>query len=351
MGWFWADTTPAAPVAPHAMPRGNAEPPPSCPMHKKTPPPSRLPESASTPQGACPYVPPDTPSPAAPSSSTTAPKQGLLSRLNPLNNMPFDLSNAPSAQQSQSLPLSREASTIPKGDGSLWEYPSPQQMYNAMLRKGYTDTPADAVESMVSIHNFLNEGAWAEIMGWERRFAGGLAQGYRYCRRGEENANITLSGGGSGGGAEESESGGGFDTSWKETDIPPPKLLRFTGRPGDMTPKSQILQWLGWAWPGRYATNKPFDRHDWFVQRCGDKGCQEVRYVIDYYEGEPEPEGEPVFYLDVRPAVDGPRAAAERAIRWGTDVWWTASGGVAREVRKAEEERKRREEGKKGGYA
>jgi hypothetical protein len=32
MGWFWADTAPSAhvavaPVAPHPMPRGNAEPP------------------------------------------------------------------------------------------------------------------------------------------------------------------------------------------------------------------------------------------------------------------------------------------------------------------------------------
>jgi cytochrome c heme-lyase len=257
--------------------------------------------------------------------------------------MPLELSNERSANQSQSLPLSREASTIPKGDGSLWEYPSPQQMYNAMLRKGYTDTPADAVESMVGIHNFLNEGAWAEIMGWERRFAGGLAQGYRYCKRGEENANMALSGG------EPSE--GGFDTTWKEKDIPPPKLLRFTGRPGDMTPKSQVLQWMGWAWPSKYATNAPFDRHDWFVQRCNEKGCEEVRYVIDYYEGDPEPTGEPVFYLDVRPAVDGPRAAAERAIRWGTDVWWTASGGVVREVKKAEAERKKREEGQKASYS
>jgi cytochrome c heme-lyase len=257
--------------------------------------------------------------------------------------MPLELSNERSANQSQSLPLSREASTIPKGDGSLWEYPSPQQMYNAMLRKGYTDTPADAVESMVGIHNFLNEGAWAEIMGWERRFAGGLAQGYRYCKRGEENANMALSGG------EPSE--GVFDTTWKEKDIPPPKLLRFTGRPGDMTPKSQVLQWMGWAWPSRYATNAPFDRHDWFVQRCNEKGCEEVRYVIDYYEGDPEPTGEPVFYLDVRPAVDGPRAAAERAIRWGTDVWWTASGGVVREVKRAEAERKKREEGQRASYS
>ncbi|PSN71853.1 cytochrome c and c1 heme-lyase [Corynespora cassiicola Philippines] len=301
-----------------------------------TPPPSKVAEKASTPQGACPYVPPEnasTPSSAAAPAPEPA-KPGLFARLNPLNNMPFDLSNKRAEQQSQDLPLERETSTIPKGDGSLWEYPSPQQMYNAMLRKGYTDTPADAVESMVAVHNFLNEGAWAEIMGWERRFARGIPEGYRICARGEENANIAL------GTAEDP-----FDTTtWDEKDIPPPKLLRFTGRPTEPTPKSQILQWLGWAMPSKFDSNAPFDRHDWFVERCNEKGCEEVRYVIDYYEGAPEPTGEPVFYLDVRPAVDGPRSAAERMVRWGTDVWWRASGGVVREVKKAEEARKKREE-------
>lgn len=247
--------------------------------------------------------------------------------------MPFDLSNKRAEHQIQELPLSRERSTIPKGDGSLWEYPSPQQMYNAMLRKGYTDTPTDAIESMVAVHNFLNEGAWAEIMGWERRFSRGLAEGYKVCARGEENANQVM-------GIEDP-----FDTTtWNERDIPPPKLLRFTGRPTEPTPKSQILQWLGWVFPAKFATAPPFDRHDWFVQRCSEKGCEEVRYVIDYYEGDPEPTGEPVFYLDVRPAVDGPRGAAERMVRWGTDVWWRASGGVVREVRKAEAARKKQEE-------
>ena len=58
---------------------------------------------------------------------------------------------------------------------------------------------------------------------------------------------------------------------------------------------------------------------------------REVRYVIDYYSGPPEPTGEPVFYLDVRPAVDGPIAAAERMLRWGGDVWYRASGAKIRE--------------------
>lgn len=207
-------------------------------------------------------------------------------------------------------------------------------MYNAMLRKGYTDTPIDAVESMVSVHNFLNEGAWAEIMGWERRFSKGLMDGYKICKQGEERANVAL-------GTAENP----FDTqTWEHEGIPPPKLLRFTGRPTEPTPKSQILQALGKIMPETYGTAPPFDRHDWFVERCNEKGCAEVRYVIDYYEGPTEATGEPVFFLDVRPAIDGPRGAAERVVRYGTDVWWRATGGVAREIRKLEKVKAEREE-------
>ena len=34
---------------------------------------------------------------------------------------------------------------------------------------------------------------------------------------------------------------------------------------------AQLMSWVGGP--------LPFDRHDWFVDRCGD----EVRYVIDFY--------------------------------------------------------------------
>jgi cytochrome c heme-lyase len=186
-------------------------------------------------------------------------------------------------------------------------------MYNAMLRKGYTDTPADAVESMVAVHNFLNEGAWNEIVGWERRFGRGLSNAWQQCRRGEDSNNTPT-------------------ISSLTTPSPQPRLLRFMGRPKDMTPKATMLQVLGWVYPTRFGGPPPFDRHDWFVQRQFPDGSQrEVRYVIDYYSGPPEPTGEPVFYLDVRPAVDSPAAAAERMMRWGGDVWWRASGGVVRE--------------------
>lgn len=274
-----------------------------------TPPPP--PPSAAS---ACPYNPPDSATPA----QTTAPS--YISKLNPLNYMPTTISNTRDAtEQTVTLPLDREASTIPRGDGSgTWEYPSPQQMYNAMLRKGYTDTPAEHVEAMVAVHNFLNEGAWEEIKEWERRFGSGLSKGWDMCKKGEEGAARQAA----------------LDAlrRSREDEVPEPKLLRFMGRPNEPTPKARMLGFMAWLYPSQFPDNPPFDRHDWFVQRQTAAGApKEVRYVIDYYSGPPEPTGEPVFYLDVRPAVDGPTAACERMMRWGGDVWYRASGGSVRE--------------------
>ncbi|KAL9094783.1 MAG: hypothetical protein Q9165_003054 [Trypethelium subeluteriae] len=332
MGWFWADTSaPSAPIAPHPLPSSNASPPPGCPMHKSSSPPSP-PSRPPTSDGACPYNPPP---PSSPSTNTTAsaspPRPSssnkTLSALNPLNYMPTTLSQSrESPHQTRALPLTRETSTIPKGDGpGNWEYPSPQQMYNAMIRKGYMDTPEDAVEAMVAVHNFLNEGAWGEIREWERRFGRGLRQGWRECARGEEGLVLT-----------EVQRGRGAREELeleREVAVPEPRLVRFMGRPNDLTPKAYLQQLLAHVAPARFSGEPPFDRHDWYVSRRSPDGSErEVRYVIDYYSGPPEETGEPVFFLDVRPAVDGPTSAAERAIRWGGDMWWRASGGRVREA-------------------
>jgi cytochrome c heme-lyase len=116
-----------------------------------------------------------------PTSSST------LAKLNPLNYIPSNLSDQREyAEQPISLPISRSASSIPRADApnTHWEYPSPQQMYNAMLQKGYTDTAVDAVESMVEVHNLLNEGAWEELI------QGGLKEGWQKCRLGEEGIRM-----------------------------------------------------------------------------------------------------------------------------------------------------------------
>ena len=246
-----------------------------------------------------------------------------------------NLSNIRPADSPQtiSLPLSREPSSIPRGDSDEnWEYPSPQQMYNAMLRKGYNDTPADAVESMVAVHNFLNEGAWAEIQTWERIFSPGLFQAWDICLSGEE-------------GIARDQAKRAFLAARREAlnlpppppdpahpETPPPRLLRFQGRPQEPTPKARILGYLGQVFPDSFGSEPPFDRHDWYVARQRPDGSiKEVRYVIDYYSGGVQSTGEPVFYLDIRPALDTPTAAVERAMRWGGDVWHRASGGTVRE--------------------
>jgi cytochrome c heme-lyase len=90
-----------------------------------------------------------------------------------------------------------------------------------------------------------------------------------------------------------------------------------------------------------YSTEPPFDRHDWYVSRDINGEKKEVRYIIDYYSGAPEETGEPVFYLDVRPAMT-PTQACERMLRWGTDTWWKASGGDVREQEKLDARRRAR---------
>ena len=66
------------------------------------------------------------------------------------------------------------------------------------------------------------------------------------------------------------------------------------GKPDKASPKATIKSWLGYE--------KPFDRHDWTIDRCG----KEVNYVIDFYPGKAAPEEKsPVsIFLDVRPAMD-----------------------------------------------
>ncbi|RDA90404.1 hypothetical protein CP533_1038 [Ophiocordyceps camponoti-saundersi (nom. inval.)] len=289
MGWFWADAAPQR-SAQRASPA-------ACPVKHDS-------KASRMPPSSCPI--PHTPKADDRSSS-------MLSKLNPLNFMFSDLSQKPAPNQKISLPTQREESTIPKGSGDgKWEYPSPQQMYNALLRKGYTDTDVTAVESMVSVHNFLNEGAWNEILGWEQRFSRGLYKGWQVCRRGEAHT------------AEE------LERHWDGTEGHP-SLVRFQGRPKDLTPKATMIQVLGWIYPSKFGTELPFDRHDWYVSRQADGDePKQIRYIIDYYTGEPEPNGDPVFYLDVRPAAT-PLGASERFIRWGTDVWWRAIGGDTRE--------------------
>ncbi|ANB13434.1 cytochrome c1 heme lyase CYT2 [Sugiyamaella lignohabitans] len=148
------------------------------------------------------------------------------------------------------LSQDREVSSIPRaGTGKNWVYPSQQQFFNAMKRKNF-DPNAKDMETIIPIHNAVNERAWMEILKWEE------GQGSEAC--------------------------GG------------PQLVRFEGDASKLTPTAR--------WNMMFGIAKPFDRHDWMIDRCGTK----VEYVIDFYTGKPNPliPEMPSFYLDVRPKLN-----------------------------------------------
>jgi len=85
--------------------------------------------------------------------------------INPDNRMPV-LSQQPAAGQDAVLDTSRVVSSIPQGRAGAterWVYPSEQQFYNALVRKGKDDgVDTAAMPSVIAIHNNMNEKGWAE---------------------------------------------------------------------------------------------------------------------------------------------------------------------------------------------
>eukprot|EP00586_Coscinodiscus_wailesii_P019906 CAMPEP_0172515842 /NCGR_PEP_ID=MMETSP1066-20121228/271225_1 /TAXON_ID=671091 /ORGANISM="Coscinodiscus wailesii, Strain CCMP2513" /LENGTH=253 /DNA_ID=CAMNT_0013297055 /DNA_START=141 /DNA_END=898 /DNA_ORIENTATION=+ len=178
----------------------------------------------------------------------------------PIKSPPYDRGDTPASIEesanhpqiphpSQKLPLSthRVTSSIPRDSpatsndetsaavpthqpttSSNWVYPSEQQFYNAIRRKGYTADESE-ISTIVRIHNSVNERTWREVRKWESELHG--------CDE--------------------------------------PRLVRFVGRPNDLSPK---------AWWNKTVMcyEPPFDRHDWFVER---EDGSVTRYVIDFYTG------------------------------------------------------------------
>lgn len=70
------------------------------------------------------------------------------------------------AAEGQSVELStdRVESTIPKGDGGTWVYPSSQMFFNALQRKGKSaEGQEQAMDAVVAIHNNMNELTWQKV--------------------------------------------------------------------------------------------------------------------------------------------------------------------------------------------
>ncbi|EST07429.1 Cytochrome c/c1 hem-lyase [Kalmanozyma brasiliensis GHG001] len=316
---------------PSAPSSSSSTPPPGCPMHASgstsaPPPPSKPspPKMVASSGGQCPIphedrdkylasksgqqiptgsmAPSSSSSPAASSSS-----KPWSSTLNPLNMMP-SLGQSAAPEQKTDLSTERVVSSIPRSRSSAapgaspydapsacpvkhdaskptedqtekWEYPSPQQFYNALVRKGW-ETPEEHVETMVLVHNFLNEQAWLEVLEWEKM--------------------------------------AGADSSRAE-------LARFQGKPGTLTPKARVFGWLSTLMPNTFSSEPPFDRHDWIVRRPDQQG-KEVRYVIDYYSVPDDPDkDEPEFVLDVRPALDSVESLSVR-LQKGFQEWKEGPG-------------------------
>jgi len=155
------------------------------------------------------------------------------------------------------------------------------------VRKGW-ETPEEHVETMVEIHNFLNEEAWQEVMKWEKRLPNG-------------------------------------DQA---------QLAKFQGNPGKLSPKARLHLWAGMLFPSKFITEAPFDRHDWVVTRPStDPSAPPIttRYVIDYHSAPPDDEGNPVFFLDVRPALDSFESIKERIAVAVEETWRGFAGDTPAE--------------------
>lgn len=185
----------------------------------------------------------------------------------PMSSLPASIEeaarHAQTAQADQRITLctERQVSSIPRCSDETtpkhqlhevpannWIYPSEQQLYNAMRKKGWSNIPEESIPTVLQIHNNINERTWRQIQSWE----------------GTESLN----------------------------------LARFQGRPRDMSPKAFLFSYI------LPLYDPPFDRHDWYIEHNG----LQQRYVIDYYYLPPaQPNLPPTPYVDARPALDHPR--------------------------------------------
>jgi cytochrome c heme-lyase len=147
-------------LAKHPQASSSSTPPASCPVDHSSLTNSALSSSSTT---SCP-VDHASSSKSASASAAQCPVQHTET-LDPRNHLPV-LTQERSPSQTTDLPTERTSSSIPRDGTGNWEYPSPQQFYNALVRKGW-ETPEKEIETIVEIHNFLNEKAWEEVQKWE----------------------------------------------------------------------------------------------------------------------------------------------------------------------------------------
>lgn len=156
------------------------------------------------------------------------------------------LGSVPSSWSKVNLPTEREVSSIPRtSSNENWIYPSQKQFFEAMKRKNW-DPKAEDMQTVVPIHNSVNESAWKHILYWERA---NYEEAIKKCN------GITLT--------------------------------SFKGDLKKITPRA-------WFNNKILGYDLPFDRHDWTIDRCGVP----VNYVIDFYSNNGS------VFLDVRPNLN-----------------------------------------------
>jgi len=172
----------------------------------------------------------------------------LQNGLDPRNMMPTNLEDK-LPDQDFDLSKHREKSSIPKtGSSKTWEYPSPQQFYNSLLRKN-KDPDSQTMDAVVYVHNVVNEETWNQILAREAMH--------------QDSCEV-------------------------------PTLQRFVGKYDDLTWKGRISELIS-------SKGRPYDRHDWFVDRCGQRT---VRYIVDYYDDDNAENRQTTTTVDARPAFD-----------------------------------------------
>ncbi|AQZ11125.1 CYT2 (YKL087C) [Zygosaccharomyces parabailii] len=170
-----------------------------------------------------------------------------------------ELPTIPKYNTDVELPENREVSSIPRtGAQANWVYPSEKQFYEAMLRKKW-DPDAIDMRTVVPLHNSVNERVWNCIKSWEKDQGGDACGGVQ--------------------------------------------LTSFKGDSKKLTPRA-------WFRSTILGLSKPFDRHDWTVNRCG----KNVDYVIDFYNEDDESMG-PQIFLDVRPKLNSLEGVRLRVLK------------------------------------
>jgi cytochrome c heme-lyase len=192
------------------------------------------------------------------------------------------ISSIPRADDVVDVPSHQPAEVAISNDSSShnpikWVYPSEQQFYNAMRRKGWEGVDERTIPDVVRIHNSVNEQGWFQVRMWEQILY--------------QNSN--------------------------------PRLVKFLGRPKDVSPRA-------WFLTNILGYRPPFDRHDWYVDAGTHRQETPRRYVIDFYEGTYLKDNDkdlrlynvgrlstsqntvstnslPSVYLDIRPAIDSPK--------------------------------------------